>query len=197
MTEKEIRERIERFLKRTAEVVVVPATMGLGLSQAGCDQHSLSAGPADAGAEVQKSDTAGKSDVPDPILPYLVFRPDVAPPPADTGPDGTRDGGADVESEAGRSIDTGEEAPRRMDLASELPMPPPPYLAVLPPDPAPEAPDARPDAPEARPDLPEARPDAADARYTSESLALDVPPPPPPYLAPPPPPPPPTTTSKK
>jgi hypothetical protein len=193
MTETEIRERIERFLKRTAEAVVVPATMGLGLSQVGCDHHSLEARPSDAGAEVQRSDSAVQSDVPDPILVYLVLMPadaaDLASAPPDAGPDGKRDAGADAESEAGASIDTAAEAPLRIDLGPELPMPPPPYLAVLPPDPPPAAPDARPDAPEARPDAAETRPD---------TFVPDVlPPPPPPYLSPPPPLPAPSTPSKK
>jgi hypothetical protein len=214
MTEKEIRERVERFLKRTAEAVVVPATMGLGLSQVGCDHHTLGASPSDAGAEVQRSDTARNSDVPDPMLPYLVFQPadaaDLIPSPEvlygaavprDAGPDGTRDGGSDLESEAGRAIDTGEEAPRRMDLGPEVSMPPPPYLVLVPdppqaPDARPDAPEARPDAPDARPDAPEARPDAADTGPDTAAVDALLPPPPPPYMTIVPPPPPPSPSKK-
>ena len=52
MKEKEIRERVEQFLKRTARNVVVPASLGLGLSLSGCEGNALRAGAADAG-EIQ------------------------------------------------------------------------------------------------------------------------------------------------
>ena len=188
MTEKEIRERVERFLRRTAEAVVVPATMGLGMSQAGCDHHSLEAHSADAGAEVRRSDTAVNSDLPDPLLPYLVMMPpdaaDSSSALPDTGPEAKQDLGSEAQSEAGTPIDAGDEAPARTDVSSDLPFPPPPYLAPPPPpDPPSNLPDARPDTPDARPDAPDARPDVPDAR--PDTLAADaLPPPPPPYMVP-------------
>jgi hypothetical protein len=51
MNEKKIRELVERFLKKTARNVVVPASMTLGISLAGCDSHALHGGVADAGRD--------------------------------------------------------------------------------------------------------------------------------------------------
>jgi len=116
MKEKEIRERVEQFLKRTARNVVVPASLGLGLSLSGCEGNALRAGATDAGRGV--ADTATTHDLPGMVLVYLVMMPDAAP---DTRP-------ADTESEAGASRpDAGPEA--GPDIAS----PPPPYM--VPPEP--------------------------------------------------------------
>jgi hypothetical protein len=112
MKEKELRERIEQFLRKTARNVVVPASMGLGLSVSGCDQHTLHAKAADAGGDsaAQVSDVAkvlisdvppaapevrdatSPSDLPFIAMPYLVWFP-----PDAGAPDQPRDG----ESEAG------------------------------------------------------------------------------------------------
>jgi hypothetical protein len=68
MKEKELRERIEQFLRKTARNVVVPASVGLGLGVSGCDQHALRAKAADAGGDsaAQISDVAkvSTSDLP-------------------------------------------------------------------------------------------------------------------------------------
>jgi hypothetical protein len=117
MKEKEIRERVEQFLKRTARNVVVPASLGLGLSLSGCEGNALRTGAADAGRGV--ADTATTHDLPGMVLVYLVMMPDAA---LDTRP-------ADTESEAGASRpDAGPDA--GPDIAS----PPPPYM-VPPPSP--------------------------------------------------------------
>jgi hypothetical protein len=87
MKEKEIRDRIAQFLKKTARTVVVPASMGLGLSSAGCEGHSLHGKAADAGPDLvaQKTDAvaiapdladdASKNDLPQIMVPYLVAMP--------------------------------------------------------------------------------------------------------------------------
>jgi hypothetical protein len=110
MKEKEIRERIEQFLRKTARNIVVPASVGLGLGVAGCDSHTMSVRAADAGhgdAAVQVSDAA-KS----PQRDLAATTSDVAPP----------------------TPDTGDAAP-----ASDLPLMAIPYIVALPPsDAAPE-----------------------------------------------------------
>jgi hypothetical protein len=141
MKEKEIRERIERFLKRTAQTVVVPTTMGLGLSLSGCDGHSLRAGSADGGSDTSAqvsdaattpSDTALALDLPPIYPPYLMISdmPDSAP-----------EAKPDVESEAGGgTLDASlppdapvygvSFPPTVADAAAEAPLTPPmpPYL---------------------------------------------------------------------
>jgi hypothetical protein len=112
MKEKELRERIEHFSRKTARNVVVPASVGLGLGVSRCDQHALRAKAADAGGDsaAQVSDVAkvstpdlppsppeardatSPSDLPLMAVPYLM-----ALPPDAVAPDQTRDG----ESEAG------------------------------------------------------------------------------------------------
>jgi hypothetical protein len=159
MKEKEIRERIERFLQRTARNVVVPASVGLSL--AGCNEHPLVRGPADGGADaiaaVGEADTA---DLPPVAPPYLAIMPRDAPPdltwnddlPAVAppyllmfAPDAAQDlAPADSESEAGKPADAAAAvkdagpdllpdvtSPREVGL--DLPAPPPPYLAPPPP----------------------------------------------------------------
>jgi hypothetical protein len=147
MREKEIRDRIEQFLKRTARNVVVPASMGLGLSIAGCDQHSLTTKHApDAASDVvaQKQDVAGPdasnpdaaNDLPSMVLPYLVY----------AGPDAAHDESKadlprilvpyliyapDTGSEATPPIDSGTEGGPG-DAPPDLSMPPPPYMVPFP-----------------------------------------------------------------
>jgi hypothetical protein len=152
--EKEIRERIERFLKRTARNVVVPASVGLSL--AGCDTRALGGGRADAGRDVasqstETNDTANSPDLSYMALPYLiVMMPDAAtdPRPSEPGP-------SDVESEARPLTEAGPEIPAVMP--PYMIAPPPPYMVPapappLPPDPPPlppplPLPDAGPGAP--------------------------------------------------
>jgi hypothetical protein len=132
MKEKEIRERVEQFLKRTARNVVMPASLGLGLSISGCEGNALrarttDAGGADAGRVL--TDTAITQDLPAMYLVYLVMMPDAAP---DTRP-------ADAETEAGSSRpDAGP------DAGPDISSPPPPYMVPPPPSedamPAPQPP---------------------------------------------------------
>lgn len=120
MKEKEIRERVEQFLKRTARNVVVPASLGLGLSLSGCEGNALRAGARDAGSDAGRvlADTAITQDLPAMYLVYLVMMPDAAP---DTRP-------ADAESEAGSSRpDAGP------DAGPDISSPPPPYMVPPPP----------------------------------------------------------------
>ena len=114
MNEKEIRERIERFLKKTARTLVVPASVGLSLS--GCDSHALGGGQADAGRDAaaqgaEVADAATSPDLPQIYPPYLV----VMMPDAGTDP-GPLDSGADTQP--------------RPEAGPEIPSPPPPYLIV-------------------------------------------------------------------
>jgi hypothetical protein len=161
MKEKEIRERIERFLKKTARNMVVPASVGLSLS--GCDTHALRGGRADAGGDVASQsadvmDAANSPDLTQMILPYLVvMRSDAA---AEPGP-------ADAESEAQALPDT----------RPEIPAPPPPYMVPPPPPymvPAP-APPLPPDPPPPLPPPPPPPPPDAGPE-------VPLPPPAPPYL---------------
>jgi hypothetical protein len=146
MKEKEIRDRIEQFLRRTARTVVVPASVGLGLSVAACDRQTLNGGAADAGHDVsgvvadataQSPDVAGTApdsadavfadDLPLIAVPYLLAR---------VPEDAASDPAADGESEAGATDRDGR-------LADLLPNPPPPYLilpSMPPPEPLPAAP---------------------------------------------------------
>jgi hypothetical protein len=116
MKEKEIRERVEQFLKRTARNVVVPASLGLGLSLSGCEGNALRARATDAGLDL--ADTAITQDLPAMYLVYLVMMPDAAP---DTRP-------VDAESEAGSL---------RPDAGPDISSPPPPYM--VPPSPSEDA----------------------------------------------------------
>jgi len=114
MKEKEVRERIERFLKRTAQALVVPATVGLGASLASCEHHSMQGtrGDAATGAaspDARQPDAALGLDVPPVALPYLVILD-------------LPDSGPDVESEAGLPSDAGPDA---------MPEPPLVYIFLL------------------------------------------------------------------
>jgi hypothetical protein len=125
MNEKEIRERIERFLKKTARNVVVPASVGLGLSLSGCDNNALHASAADAGRDVAAqspdgADAALGPDLPISTLPYLVFLP-----PPDAALETTA-------SLPDAELDATPMDATPIDLRAEMPAPPPPYLIVLP-----------------------------------------------------------------
>jgi hypothetical protein len=175
MNEKDIRDRIGQFLKKTARTVVVPASVGIGLSSGACNGDGLKQG-GDAGLNSGTSkadaartgpdqpDAAIKYDVPIMMVPYLVAMP----------PDAA---------------------------AEDIPAPPPPYgIAMPPPNDAGwiavwklDAPrvdtdsDARTDA---RPDL--AAVEVSRPETYMDAVRAEIPFPPPPYLAPPPPPPVPT-----
>jgi hypothetical protein len=87
MKEREIRDRIARFLQKTARTVVVPASVGLGLSAAGCDRHSLNGRLVDGAADLlehnsdaltnapdlaAREDTVARDDLPQIAVPYVV-----------------------------------------------------------------------------------------------------------------------------
>lgn len=166
MNEKDIRDRIGQFLKKTARTVVVPASLGLGLTSTACNSNGLArardAGLDSAAAQADASmigpdqaDAAIKYDLPTMLVPYLVaMTPDAA---ADQATD-TAAQGADADRDV------------LPDTRADLSFPPPPYLAPPPPDAAADV------AREA------ARGDAnMDAR---PDLRADMAFPPPPYLAP-------------
>jgi hypothetical protein len=129
MKEKEVRSRIEQFLRTTARNVVVPASMGLGL--AACSSRPLHSAAADAGRDSaaqisdvavlgpEVRDAAVESDLPLMAIPYMVALPRDA---ADADP------GRDSESEAGVQ-------PRDASADSDLPLMAVPYLVVAPPPP--------------------------------------------------------------
>jgi hypothetical protein len=132
MKEKEIRERIERFLKRTARNVVVPASVGFSLT--GCDSHALGSRRADAGRDaagqqMEVADAASTDDLPRIAPPYLLF----IPPDAGTGPSW-----ADTASEAQALPDAGPDTPAVMP--PYMIAPPPPYMVPAPAPPLPPAP---------------------------------------------------------
>jgi hypothetical protein len=58
MKENDVRERVQAFLKNTVRLVVVPASMGIGLALIGCGDSAISTQP-DSGP--QMSSSAGKS----------------------------------------------------------------------------------------------------------------------------------------
>jgi hypothetical protein len=168
MNEKDIRDRIGQFLKKTARTVVVPASVGIGLSSGACDGNGIKqAGDAglDSGtkqvdaAQVDAArtgpdqpDAAIKYDIPLMMVPYVVaMSPDTAAP--------------------------------------DFPNVTPPYLAPPPRDAAtdPAGEPARADADsDARTD---ARPDLAAVEVSRpetyrDTVRAEIPFPPPPYLAP-------------
>jgi hypothetical protein len=145
MREKDVRDRIARFLQKTARTVVVPASMGIGLAAAGCDRHSLHGRPADAGPDLvaqnpdtatnlpdladaaTTADAATKNDLPLMAVPYVVAM--------------VEDAAADVVADAleTQSLDADHDVfSLRPDLGSDalyLPPPPPPYLVpYIPPE---------------------------------------------------------------
>jgi hypothetical protein len=130
MKEADIRDRIAVFLKRTARTVVVPASLGLGLSSTGCEGHSLHGRAADAGQDSAAqnpdgptlapdlADAAAKNDLPEMLVPYLVMlAPDAA---ADTAPDARDAQSLDAEADV-----KGPWLDGRADIINVLP----PYLA--------------------------------------------------------------------
>ena len=142
MKEKEIRERIARFLQKTARTVVVPATVGIGLSGTACDRHSLHRGPADAGRDLvvqtpdaatsasDLADAAIREDLPLIAVPYLVVMVEDAA--ADLAPDAGEAQGVDADRDA---------SPPPLDARLDTVFPQPPYLLpALAPDETPGAP---------------------------------------------------------
>jgi len=130
MKEREIRDRIARFLQKTARTVVVPASVGLGLSAAGCDRHSLSARLADGGADlvdrrsdaptnapdlIARADAISRDDLPQIAVPYVVMLWDAA-------------GGA-ADALAAQSLDADGDASSALpDVEPDIFYPPPAYL---------------------------------------------------------------------
>lgn len=129
MQEKDIRDRIARFLQKTARTVVVPASMGLGLSAASCDRHSLHGKAADAGADLvaqipdaatnppDLADAATKNDLPLIAVPYLMVM--------------VEDAAADVVADAlqAQSVDADRDAfALPADAEADMFYPPPAYL---------------------------------------------------------------------
>src|SRR5512136_2200757 len=49
MTEKDIRDHINAFLRNKLQALLVPASMGLGLALGGCDASALSSNPDGSG----------------------------------------------------------------------------------------------------------------------------------------------------
>ena len=142
MKEKEIRDRIQGFLKRTACAVVVPASMGLGLGAGACDRTSLHGSPADAATDLSASlsdaavtspdavvaspDLAFAADLPELLPPYLVVMiPDAQP---DVQP---IDGASDADARPDAQPDIATPPPPYMvpDAGRDLPAVTPPYLA--------------------------------------------------------------------
>jgi len=145
MNEKDIRDRIAQFLKRTARAVVVPASMGIGFTSTACNGNGLKqahdagldAGVAQTDApRTEPADAAIKDDVPLMVVPYVVVMaldaadlplpppPYLAPPPRDGGDTvwklDTSPGDADGDAFA--------------DARDTIPNPPPPYVVWIPPD---------------------------------------------------------------
>jgi hypothetical protein len=129
MKERDIRDRIAQFLKKTARTVVVPASVGLGVVSPGCDGHSLHGRTGDAGLDLgaekadgpatlsDPADTAAMDDLPLMMVPYVVMMPRDAP--ADLPP----------EAPAGQSVDADVDvfdSPR--DAQADTYYPVPPYL---------------------------------------------------------------------
>lgn len=67
MREKEMRQRVERFLQTRLRAMLLPATLGLGLALGACDSEALS------------TDDGGDSDagLPLPTPEYMAQSPDV------------------------------------------------------------------------------------------------------------------------
>jgi hypothetical protein len=131
MKEREIRDRIARFLRKTARTVVVPASVGLGLSAAGCDRHSLNGRLADGGADLldhnsdaltnapdlaARADAVTKEDLPQIAVPYLVMMLDDA---AGVAADALEVQSVDADGDASSSLP---------DVESDIFYPPPAYL---------------------------------------------------------------------
>jgi hypothetical protein len=203
MKERDVRQRIESFLKRTAREVVVPASVGIGLALSGCDRTGMKIG-GDAAADMSRSardagsaadaavvnhpDMASQPDARQPDLPFIappymaVFQPDarVAALP---------DVGADLNAPDASADVAGPEAGR--DAARDMQQVIPPYM----PPPQPDArqadlrvsvpPDAARDMPVIMPPyLSPPPPPPPDARAVPPDAPLSpLPPPPPPYMA--------------
>lgn len=142
MNEKDIRARIEQFLKRTAQTVVVPASVGLGL--VGCDSHSLQVPPADAAA---RNDLASEGKgavadsavaVPDRPADLAAEMPQIMPPylMVWNEPDSAVASSPEVRADGTTALDGGADAddaqPRADVGVPELPDPPLPYVFLLP-----------------------------------------------------------------
>jgi len=171
MKERDVRQRIESFLKRTARDVVVPASMGIGLALSGCERTALNstvdaafsrsakpdAGLADAALGAASPD-AGQPDLAMATHPYTAVRMQDAAMSSvlpDVGGDvGAPDASVDLAaSDLGRDMRQADSPVSvRPDAAQDLPTIQPPYMlpylapafgqSALPVDAAAAAPDA-------------------------------------------------------
>lgn len=109
MREREMRQRVERFLQTRLRKMLAPATLGLGLAMTGCPSSGLDATddggalvskdaqadhgvatkylapvPPDAGREVSQPQPDYMAQMPDagPVLRYMAQMPDAASDPA-------------------------------------------------------------------------------------------------------------------
>jgi hypothetical protein len=188
MKEQDVRQRIERFLKRTAREVVVPASVGLGLALSGCDHTGIQA----------RTDAADTS--PSATTDAIVADATLGRDGAANSPDAANRPDLRLPDDVRLSPDTGQ---------PDLPVSIPPYGVILRPDAGVDTsvPDAQSDAGAPDADVPDASADvrAPDARRDARQPDLPVilppymPPPPPdaardvsavmpPYMMPPPPP---------
>jgi hypothetical protein len=150
MREREMRQRVERFLQTRLRRMLAPATIGFGLAVApGCPSSGLDSGD-DAGM-VAKKDAA--PDLQGPMTLYGVpFQPDSsAPGNADLGPDQVTtkyiapvppDAAADQQAVVADAAPFTPDAAADQiatkymasvpDAAAEVPMPQPEYIAPIP-----------------------------------------------------------------
>jgi hypothetical protein len=80
MQEREMRLRVERFMKSRLRSMVMPATLGLGLAIGGCNSDGLSTD--DGGDPAANKDAAGNTDTGGVAMKYMAQMPDAGP---DTG----------------------------------------------------------------------------------------------------------------
>ena len=144
MKEKDIRDRIAQFLKKTARTVVVPASMGLGLSAAGCERHALQGKPADGGTDLvagnsdtqtsqpDLADAATKGDLPLMSVPYLAVMVEDAA--ADVAADALEAPSVDADQDTGLDadrIDNRDASEAPLDVRPDILFPPPPYVIMF------------------------------------------------------------------
>ena len=100
MREREMRERVERFLQIRLRNMLLPATLGLGLAVGACNTDSLNTD--DGGDQIAKKDSG--SDSGSMVVKYMAQTPDantalpdsgfalryMAQQPADAAPDTSR-----------------------------------------------------------------------------------------------------------
>ena len=112
MREREMRQRVERFLRARLRNMLMPATLGLGLAVGGCNSDGLSTD--DGGNPAAETDAATKTDTPNAGMKYIAQIPDAGPELPLAQPDymaaQVRDGGpvlrysAPIAPDAGREV---------------------------------------------------------------------------------------------